>query len=170
MITGYINNLFTTSKTLEEVEYPFLKDKPTLIVGWKNAKSKFPEMSLRNWQIDENTYWTLEAEEDRMKQEEDLKKFEKLCLERFLEQFSFTYLDLLLEPTPVLDLKSDTKILLSNCLLYIKDLKSIRYMSIELCSIMGFDPFLEISAANLTVETSVENKLGVEDKFLICFL
>ena len=80
MITGYINNLFTTSKTLEEVEYPFPKDKPTLIVGWKNAKSKFPEMSLRNWQIDENTYWTLEAEEDRMKQEEDLKKFEKLCL------------------------------------------------------------------------------------------
>jgi len=31
----------------------------TLIVGWRNAKQLYPEMSILNWKISDTVYWTV---------------------------------------------------------------------------------------------------------------
>jgi hypothetical protein len=76
---------------------------PTIIVGWKTAKELYPDMSLRDWKISDNIYWTMDSQDDKMKMESDLLRFKSICLDTIIKKYQFTYIDLLLNPSPALE-------------------------------------------------------------------
>jgi hypothetical protein len=143
---------------------------PTIIVGWKTAKELYPNMSLRDWKISEDIYWTLDNRDDKMKMENDILKFKSICLDREIKKYQFTYVDLLLNTAPALDFSQSDKILLTNSIIYIKNLESIVSISLELSSSLDYDVFKLIPNNILMFDESAENKFGVENKFLLCFL
>jgi hypothetical protein len=169
MTLGYILNSSETPFFLEEADEVF-RGKPTLIVGWKKAKELYPEMSLRDWKINETTYWTLESSDDRMKMQKDILAFKKVCLDFYLGQFSYEYFDLFLKSPSELVFSPDSVVLSRHTILYIKELKSIMYFPLELSNSMGYNLLSELIAAGVEIQTEVENIFGVEDRFLVCFL
>jgi hypothetical protein len=143
---------------------------PTIIVGWKAAKELYPDMSLRDWKISDNIYWTMDSQDDKMKMESDLLRFKSICLDSIIKKYQFTYIDLLLNPAPALNFSHSDKILLTNSIIYIKNLESIVSISLELSSSVGYDIFKLIPNNILMLDETAENKFGVENKFLLCFL
>lgn len=142
----------------------------TLIVGWKNAKQLFPEMSILNWCISDNVYWTVEPEEDKMIFEKNIINFKKQCVEKIIGQYDYKYVDLLLNPTPTLDLNPKTVILLRNNIFYIKNFKNIYGISLELSTHLNLSLKNQLLNQKTEIEDGIQEKFGVEDKFLVCFL
>ena len=169
MKLGYIVN---SKKSVENLinSSEVKSDMPNIIIGWNVAKRMFPEMSLTNWQISEEIFWTVDPSEDRMKYENDLRKFIVFCTENFISKFSYTYIDLMLEPRPVLDLRGVEKILFWSNILYIRKQKSIVYLSIELCRLYDFPIYDILKDYGLEVQYDVENIFDVNDMNLVCFL
>lgn len=98
----YIANVLTTEKFDEKTYYNVVKSEenliegiPTLIVGWEKAKEVHPEASILNWRIDDNTYWTFGKRVRREKNEEDIKKFKKMMLERVIEKADYWFFNVL---------------------------------------------------------------------------
>ena len=98
----YIANVLTTEKFDEKTYYNVVKSEenliegiPTLIVGWEKAKELHPEASILNWRIDDNTYWTFGKRVRREKNEEDIKKFKKMMLERVIEKADYWFFNVL---------------------------------------------------------------------------
>jgi hypothetical protein len=95
----------------------------TLIVGWKNTKQLYPDMSILNWKISDNIYWTVEPNEDKIIFEKNLINFKNVCIDKIVSQYDYNYIDLLLNPNPQLDLSPQTVILLRNNIFYIIRIK-----------------------------------------------
>ena len=59
---------------------------PTLIIGWERAKSEYPDASIIDWKLDDDTYWTYGKYERRDKFEENTKRFGELALKKFIDK------------------------------------------------------------------------------------
>jgi hypothetical protein len=146
------------------------ENKMTLIVGWKIAKQKYPDMSILNWKISDNLYWTVEPDEDKMIFEKNLVNFKKACIDKTISQYEYYYVDLLLNAMPQLDLSSQTVILLKNNIFYIKNFKNIYGISLELSTHLNLSLKNQLLNQKSEIEDSIQEKFGIEDKFLVCFL
>lgn len=142
----------------------------TLIVGWKNAKQLYPEMSVLNWKISDNLYWTLEPNEDKMVYEKNIINFKKVCIDKIVSQYNYNYIDLLLNPNPQLDLSPQTVILLRNNIFYIKNFKNIYGISLELSTHLNLSLKNQLLNQKTEIGDGIQEKFGIEDRFLICFL
>lgn len=142
----------------------------TLIVGWKMAKQVYPDMSILNWKINDNLYWTVEPDEDKMIFEKNLVNFKNVCIGNIISQYRYEYIDLLLNPAPSLDLTSQTVILLKNGIFYIKNFKSIYGISLELSTHLNLSLKNQLFSLKAEIEDGIQEKFGIEDKFLVCFL
>ena len=145
-------------------------DEMTLIVGWKMAKQIYPEMSILNWKISDNLYWTVEPDEDKMIFEKNLVNFKKVCIDKIISQYNYYYVDLLLNPIPQLDLSSQTVILLKNNIFYIKNFKNIYGISLELSTHLNLSLKNQLLNQKSEIEDDIQEKFGIEDRFLVCFL
>lgn len=65
---------------------------PTLVIGWEKTKALFPEASIIEWKINEDTYWTWGNRERREVQERDLVRFRKLAISRFINSVKYVFL------------------------------------------------------------------------------
>lgn len=168
-----IGNILTDSLHIPDYlnKVSFVEESiPTIIVGWKNARELYPDMSLRDWKISENIYWTLDDRDDKMKMENDLLRFKSICLDSIIKKYRFIYVDLLLNPAPVLDFSHSDKILLTNSIIYIRNLESIVSISLELSNSVGYDIFKLIPNNIPVIDETYGNKFDLDNKFLLCFL
>jgi hypothetical protein len=142
----------------------------TLIVGWKNTKQLYPQMSILNWKISDNIYWTVEPNEDKIIFEKNLINFKNVCIDKIVSQYEYNYIDLLLNPNPQLDLSPQTVILLRNNIFYIKNFKNIYGISLELSTHLNYSLKNKLFNQKVEIEDAIQEKFGIEDRFLVCFL
>ena len=142
----------------------------TLIVGWRNAKQLYPEMSILNWKISDKVYWTVEPDEDKIIFEKNMINFKKVCIDNIINQYNYEYIDLLLNPTPQLNLSQQSVILLRNNIFYIKNFKNIYGISLELSTHLNLSLKNQLLTQKTEIEDNIQEKFGIEDKFLACFL
>jgi hypothetical protein len=142
----------------------------TLIVGWKNTKQLYPQMSILNWKISDNIYWTVEPNEDKIIFEKNLINFKNVCIDKIVSQYEYNYIDLLLNPNPQLDLSPQTVILLRNNIFYIKNFKNIYGISLELSTHLNYSLKNKLFNQKVEIEDGIQEKFGIEDRFLVCFL
>ena len=142
----------------------------TLIVGWRNAKQLYPEMSILNWKISDKVYWTVEPDEDKIIFEKNMINFKKVCIDNIINQYNYEYIDLLLNPTPQLNLSQQSVILLRNNIFYIKNFKNIYGISLELSTHLNLSLKNQLLTQKTEIEDNIQEKFGIEDKFLSCFL
>lgn len=142
----------------------------TLIVGWKNAKMLYPEMSILNWKISNTVYWTVEPDEDKIIFEKNMINFKKVCIDNIINQYNYEYIDLLLNPTPQLNLSQQSVILLRNNIFYIKNFKNIYGISLELSTHLNLSLKNQLLNLKAEIEDGIQEKFSIEDKFLVCFL
>jgi hypothetical protein len=142
----------------------------TLIVGWKNTKQLYPQMSILNWKISDNIYWTVEPNEDKIIFEKNIINFKNACIDKIVSQYNYNYIDLLLNPNPQLDLSPQTVILLRNNIFYIKNFKNIYGISLELSTHLNYSLKNKLFNQKVEIEDRIQEKFGIEDRFLVCFL
>jgi len=69
---------------------------PTLIVGWENVKTLFGDkVSIRKNEVSDGIFWCFSRRERRSDYENSLDKFNKECIKRYCNQFSYVFLDLI---------------------------------------------------------------------------
>jgi hypothetical protein len=142
----------------------------TLIVGWKNTKQLYPQMSILNWKISDNIYWTVEPNEDKIIFEKNIINFKNACIDKIVSQYNYNYIDLLLNLNPQLDLSPQTVILLRNNIFYIKNFKNIYGISLELSTHLNYSLKNKLFNQKVEIEDGIQEKFGIEDRFLVCFL
>jgi hypothetical protein len=142
----------------------------TLIVGWKKAKELYPEMSILDWRINEFVYWTVEPIEDKIVFEGNFAKFNNVAIQTLISHFTYEYIDLLLNPAPVLDFNAKTVILLRNNIFYIKNFKNIYGISLELSTHLNLNLKNTLLDLKIEIDDELQNKFGIDDRYLICFL
>lgn len=98
----YIANILTDKKFTDSELYNVVssKDKligdiPTLIIGWGYTKKMYPEANILNWKINDNIFWTYGKREKRNKYEENVEKFKKLSINKFIKSVKYQYYNLL---------------------------------------------------------------------------
>lgn len=57
---------------------------PTILIGWSNVKSLYPESRISKKKLGTNLYWTFSESEDSSQQKKDLEKFIKRALREFI--------------------------------------------------------------------------------------
>lgn len=72
-----------------------ISDIPTLVIGWEYTKKLYPNASILEWMIDQNTFWTYGKREKRNKYEENIEKFRQLALNRFIKSVKYKFFSLL---------------------------------------------------------------------------
>lgn len=83
--------LYNIVKLPEELE----ENIPTLIISWEKTKELYPETSIIEWKITDNVYWTYGKYEKRDRYEENIKKFQDLCVKKVLESITYKFYDVL---------------------------------------------------------------------------
>lgn len=130
----FIANILTDKPFANAELYNVVGDKdslidgiPTLIIGWEYTKKMFNNASILEWEIDRNTYWTYGKREKRNRYEENLDKFRKLALTRFIKSVKYQYFNILTisnkEKEYILELLNDksTYIYMNNDMVYVVD-------------------------------------------------
>lgn len=94
----YLGNILTDGQISDREFLNVVKDEkdlidglPTLIVGWDKVKAMYPEASIIDWRIDENTFWTYGRREKRDRYEENLKKYREYLLERATQTVNYQF-------------------------------------------------------------------------------
>ena len=98
-----IGNILTKEKFNDDDElYNIINDinninnsLPTLIINWEYAKELYPESSILEWEINENTYWTFSKRKRRNRYEEDIKRFKELCINILIKNIKYEFMDIL---------------------------------------------------------------------------
>lgn len=91
-IQGYFNVVDSLDKIIQGI--------PTLIVGWKFIKDKFPNYNITERKLDSLTYWTFNKTERRDIFNDDLDSFTQECYNRLISNVKYIYVD------PIQDTKS----------------------------------------------------------------
>jgi hypothetical protein len=98
----YIANILTDKKFTDSELYNVVnsKDKligdiPTLIIGWGYTKKMYPEANILDWKINDNIFWTYGKREKRNKYEENVEKFKKASINKFIKSVKYQYYNLL---------------------------------------------------------------------------
>ena len=101
----YIANIITKSK-IDVGEYiNVTKDItgvdltiPTLIIGWENVKSIYPNVDILNKKISETVSWTYNNREKRQEYEPDLSKFVKNSFDKLDTTVKYSFFNVLTSP------------------------------------------------------------------------
>lgn len=98
----YIANILTEEKFDESTYYNVVNSKdglvpgiPTLIVGWEKAKELYPDASILDWKINDDTFWTFGRRVRRERNEKDIKNFKKLVLSKVIEKADYWFFNVL---------------------------------------------------------------------------
>ena len=68
---------------------------PTLIIGWEKVKTIFGDsVSIRKNEVSEGVFWCFSREERRSDYEACLDEFNKYCVTKYCERFSYFHMDL----------------------------------------------------------------------------
>ena len=68
---------------------------PTLIVGWERTLALYPDVSILDWKINEDTYWTYGNRERRDRYENDVNRFRRLLIERATKEVNYKFFNVL---------------------------------------------------------------------------
>ena len=86
------NGLFNVVETVNDID----NGVPTLILGWEYTKKFYPDISIVDWKINDMIFWTFGKREKRDRQEEDIIKFTKMCVEKMLSSVEYKYSNVLI--------------------------------------------------------------------------
>jgi len=88
-----IRNLDSVVKQVNSLELAD-KGKPTLLVGWENAKKHSGYTSILNKKLDENLYWTFSKTESRYDFEKDIYNFYNIIYNNILNNIKYIYINI----------------------------------------------------------------------------
>ena len=71
-------------------------DAPCMLIGWAKAKAHPAYKNILERRLSENLYWTFSRQEDRSRFEDDLRKFEKMCIDRAVKSIPYRYVNILI--------------------------------------------------------------------------
>lgn len=98
----YLANILTTENFDDKTYYNVVSSEenlidgiPTLIVGWDRAKQLFPDASILNWKINDDTYWTYGKRVRRENNERDIKRFKELVINRAVKNIEYWFFNVL---------------------------------------------------------------------------
>ena len=98
----YLANILTTENFDDKTYYNVVSGEenlidgiPTLIVGWERAKQLFPDASILNWKINDDTYWTYGKRVRRENNERDIKRFKELVINRAVKNIEYWFFNVL---------------------------------------------------------------------------
>lgn len=131
----YIANILTDKTFIDNELYNVVnsKDKliggiPTLVIGWEYTKKIYKDVSILNWSIDRDTYWTYGKREKRNKYDENIINFRKMAMSRFIKSVKYKFFSLITisddEKEYIIKLISKvdgTNIYLNNDMVYVLD-------------------------------------------------
>lgn len=95
LVNGTFNDSILYNVTRDEEN--LIKGVPTLVVGWDRTKSMFPNISILDWKIDDDTYWTFGKRERRDRLEEDSVRFRSLATKRLIKKVKYVFFNVLTE-------------------------------------------------------------------------
>ena len=97
MEIGIIVNDDSNSYSHMRYEEGYSKDSlPTLIVGWEKVKGIFGDrVSIRKNEVSDGIFWCFSRSERRSEYEGHLDQFNKFCVGRYCERFSYVFMDLI---------------------------------------------------------------------------
>jgi hypothetical protein len=105
-----IANILTDGIVENDGLYNVVKDKdllipglPTLIIGFTKMRSIYPNASIIEWKIDDDTFWTWGNRERRQVLEKDLIRFRRLAIKRFIKSLKYVFLSVLTVSKDVFD-------------------------------------------------------------------
>lgn len=70
------------------------RDLPVLVIGWSVAKQMDGYKSIIDKDLSENVSWTFSEGEGRSRMEEDVLRFSKMCVEKFVSTVSYHYVNI----------------------------------------------------------------------------
>lgn len=129
----YLGNILTQESFSDNDYLNIVSDKkdlidgiPTLVIGWDFTVSLYPETSIIDWKIDDNTYWTFGKRERRDRYERDITNFKRLIFDAVEERVKYSFFNILVEDSDtkkdlISRLRDDSKkvALLSGSMVYI---------------------------------------------------
>lgn len=68
---------------------------PTLIIGWNNVKSIFPNVSILNKEINPNMFWTFGRTERRVDYERDINSFYLYCIKNISSHIKYKFFNII---------------------------------------------------------------------------
>ena len=71
-------------------------DVPCILVGWAKAKTHPADKNILERKLSDKLYWTFSRQEDRSRFEDDLRKFEKMCIDRAVKSIPYKYVNILM--------------------------------------------------------------------------
>lgn len=82
-----ISQFFNVSNTISKVDINI----PTLIIGWDEVKTIFPNQNILDSRIDENISWTFSKREKRYKYEKDLDNFIETVIKKLNDKINYRF-------------------------------------------------------------------------------
>ena len=101
-MSAYLANILTSENFEDKKFYNVVSDEgdliegiPTLIIGREKAKELYPNAPILDWKINDEVYWTYGKRVRRERNEDDIKKFKKLMLERLIKGADYWFFNVL---------------------------------------------------------------------------
>lgn len=99
---AYLANILTSENFEDKKFYNVVSNEgdliegiPTLIIGREKAKELYPNAPILDWKINDEVYWTYGKRVRRERNEDDIKKFKKLMLERLIKGADYWFFNVL---------------------------------------------------------------------------
>lgn len=128
----FIANILTNRKFEDSDFYNVVSKKddlidniPTLVIGWELTKTLYPEANIISWEIDDNTYWAYGNREHRQRNEETLKKFKDMAINKFIKSIRYKFINIAVDDNNIASLE----FLLNNCSVNVYISNDIIYVS-----------------------------------------
>lgn len=122
------------------------KTKPILIIGYNEAKTLYPNISILDKRIDNNIYWTFGKTEKKYEYDKDIKWFYEFVVTSAIENINYYYINILKlkynnikKIINILNNNEIKYIYINNNILYIYYNNYILGLSLEITDYLGID-------------------------------
>lgn len=95
-------NISYIDKDIVDIEYSYSEsDRPTLIVGFKEAQKLFPKITILDKEINKNTFVTFSPNELNIAFRDDVDKFMENIYELYISDFEYHFIDIIIDEIQV---------------------------------------------------------------------
>lgn len=122
------------------------KTKPILIIGYNEAKSIYPNVSILDKRICDNVYWTFGKTEKKYEYDKDIKLFYEFVVKYALKDINYYYINILKlkynNIKKIINILNNNKIkyiYINNNIIYIYYNNYILGLSLEMTDYLGID-------------------------------
>ena len=156
-------------EVVNEIDLVSDKEKPILIIGYNEAKSIYPNISILDKKISNNIYWTFSKTEKKYEYDKDIKLFYDYVISSAIKNIEYYYINILKlkynNIKKIINILNNNKkkyIYINNNILYIYYNNYILGLSLEMTDYLG----IERNKILNKIKRNSENIIKYSDSFL----